>query len=312
MRRHFLISFATDGVHDHGVDLIKQAVTFKNAGNSFDVVKIFTSEELILIASEYNIVDPLKDQSEAFKAYKKGGAIHDSDFKCNPNWLRVNSFLFKPLLVHYALHNIVGTGDLLTWHDCNVEKNPHYIMNVGPAGKGYLEECAKERSVSLFSDTLCGICYDIKPSLTKLIYDLELSRVLPSLRVNVFSISNDSFGRQYSELWLGLSLNDDYRLPFPDDLPHPSKFRCHAQEQATAFFTAAILCKNSSFRKRLNHTFLWHTTHLPPRKWQILGSLVKRSHLRFNLRLLKLIRHYPYRWHQFRDSIESTKVLPNA
>jgi hypothetical protein len=312
MTKHFLISFATDGVHDHGVDLTKQAEAFKSAGNSFDFVKVFTSEEVIAIACDYHVFDPLKNQTEAFAEYKRTLAILNSEFRCNPNYLKINAFLFKPLLVHYALHNIVGPDDLLTWHDCNIQKKPHYLKNVSLAGKSFLESCINGFSVSLFSDTLCGISFDIKPSLVKLIYELELSKVLPSFRANILTIYNDSFGRRFIRKWLDLSLNDNFRLPFPDDFPQPKSFHCHACDQATLFYAAAFLCCDTAFRKRLNHTFLWNSTRLPPRQWQTLGNLVRRSQFPFNLRLLKLIRHYPYLWHQFRDRIESTNVFSDV
>jgi hypothetical protein len=302
MRKHILISYASDGVNDSGLDLTEAARLFTEAASSFCIVKVFRSPEVLAIAKEYGIEDIFKSQYAAFLTYLRSIRVGEESFKCNTQWLAVNAFLFKPLLMHFALTELANQGDIVTWHDCNVIKNPHYLSNVNSKGRLFLERRINDCSASFFSDTLYSIKYDIKQQLARLIYKYPLSHLLPSFRVNIISLLRDDYGLAFARLWLDLTSVDDYRLPFPDDLPQPKVFRHHSPEQATAFFAASRLCEMKAFRNRMNHTFLWNSTRIPPIKHRVLANMFKRSHIGRNLRLIRLLHSYPYKWESYKES----------
>ncbi len=243
----------------------------------FDNCKVFTSQEVLAIAKSYGICDLLLDCSSQFLQYQRDFAsLYQSELKAQLFWLRLNGMLFKPLLVKYAMDYMLDEGDILTWHDCDWQKNPHYLSNIG-GGRHWLELKMKSCDISVFFSDYMPWSFDVKPYVLNRILGIPLAPLVGATRAGIFSLRSTSIGKQFASDFLRLSLIDSIRLPFPDIPATSNLFMHHSSEQCSFRLALAAYNSDLTIRPVIANNFLFHGTRFPPSYAAFALSILRRS-----------------------------------
>jgi len=239
----------------------------------------------VVIWDEESVRQELDGGGELVRDYSNDllSACEVEQIRVNPEWLKVGLFRWKPAIVSHMLQYCLGSGDVLVYLDCNLEKFPRYqeIIEAGPA---FFIRALGRRSVGLFQDRFRRLSLDTK----RIVLESYLSdfrqcgRDLPGLWAGCMVFRKDKKGVSVANDWLNICSVDNL-APLPD-VPlcqRLSQYKWHSQEQSML----AVLYHRLRRERRSGAIRLIGSPARRPMKWRSCSSIYKWLRLKISVRL---------------------------
>jgi len=273
-----LVLFITEGSPlDSGLDLRAQSREFlERAKPYFDSVTLSCPRELI---SENDSWAAIFEDRRAW--VEEQLAKQSINLTCSQNWAALNFFIWKPKFLEHILisKNFINSGDIIFYHDANIEKYPEYLYGIEKWGD-YIRNKMNHYSVLLFNDNNMKIYQDTKYELLLRYLGNENNwRRLHHIWAGALAIRNDDYGKQFLEKWVEMCMKVENVTPITNFSKYSGYVR-HSQEQA-CLSVLYYLRKNTN---KIKCVFLWGSRRIPTVplsiiKWPI--KLIRNYLLKF-------------------------------
>lgn len=254
-----LVTFFTEGPSfDNGLDLRVQASEFyTRAKPYFDSITMACPRELI---SENDSWAAIFEDRRAWVEMEL--AKQSINLTWNQNWAALNFLIWKPKFLEHILisKNFINSGDIIFYHDINIERYPEYLYRI-EGWSDYIKNKMNHRSVLLFNDNNMKIYQDTKYELLlRYLGDENNWKCLHHIWAGALAIRNDDYGRQFLEEWVEMCLKVENVSPITNFSKYPG-YVWHSQEQA-CLSVLYYLRKNKN-KNKIKCIFLWGSRRIP-------------------------------------------------
>ena len=220
--RH-LVSFGTEGPpHDAGMNLESAASKFvESASPDYSTVNCFTPRQLAAWDSSWlTTLAPLRLEPKL-----------ELEHEINSTWSDLGGNLWKPrLLMELCSLDFGMPGDLVVYHDLNIEKYPAYANNLSSEALAVMEHRLGTNQILLFRDSYDPMLVDTKRSVLR-----ELVPRIRWLRSHIwagciaFRVGPEA--RMFFSHWLEFTSRPSVRSPV--ELDPARVFTWNAPEQGS-------------------------------------------------------------------------------
>lgn len=220
-----LVLFATEGPpFDRGIPLLNGAQVLKSkAEPHFTTVTLFTPR--ILSRRNADWVKTLEDIGPAIRS----DSMYSPDMPWNEDWARIGNLLWKPRLLSELSRDHLE-GDIVMYHDVNLEKYPEYLRNVD-RWSSFVTKALRGRHVLLFRDRKTPLSFDVKPELTEALLPNCRPDELSNVWAGALAFRCSQEARSFLDEWKRLCEIKDYLSP-TTRARRDNHFYWHTGEQA--------------------------------------------------------------------------------
>jgi len=207
-RLHF-IYFYTEGQNGDSLESLQQsAIFFDKHREYFDTIQGYTPHKLK--ASSNHWKKTLEDQTFWVQNHPK----FSEDLNWNKSWAQLNFMAFKPLLILENLTSeLISEGDIVFYHDINIDKYPEYKMQI-KKWKTFILSQIKDYDVIVFNDNDIDFRRDTKQ---EVIDFFNINHVTGHhLWSGAIAIKKTKAGVNFCKEWSSATLNRDLVSPFTE------------------------------------------------------------------------------------------------
>lgn len=213
-----LITFHTEGPpSDSGKNLKVVSERFiGRASPHFSTAQSYCPRELTSISQDWD--DYLADERASVLNQKD----HDSDLRWNQDWAKIGFFRWKPRLIYEVLGSAsVRDGDIVFYHDVDVERYPEYLKGLSKQGR-FLRLKMAELDVLLFRDHPSLLVQTVKPELFEEFppSPVMADQTLLSIWAGAIAIRKSPAGLAFARAWMNACSRQNVspvsRRPLPE------------------------------------------------------------------------------------------------
>lgn len=193
---HLIGFYSLGAPWDAGPDLSSQARRFlRLTKKHFSTVTIFSTKDLILEDPTWR--ETLRDFSQDIR--------NDPDFSeevvWNEVWSRVGLMRWKPrLILDFLLSERVSDGDIVMYHDIDVEKYPVYVEGISHWAR-WVRRKIEAVDVLVFEDSGTLLSEDTKPELIEFYFGDSANPKWTHVWAGALAVKKTSFGLEFVRFW---------------------------------------------------------------------------------------------------------------
>lgn len=230
-KKTILISFYTEGKpYDIGIDLtIQKNIFLEKYKKLFDNVIMYSPRGLLKKNEKWESILFNKELDSCYKNNKQRKR------SINENWIKLNSFLWKPAIILETLNNSdIPNDSIIIYHDIDFFKYPLYVDNFKILNKKFSQQL-KKKSIALCRESFIKLIVGCKQELIRS-YLGSNGDTLLNIWAGCIGLKKNKSSIEFCKHWLDITTIDKNRNQLTKFESYPD-FLWHTQEQATLSIT---------------------------------------------------------------------------